>query len=263
MALTKLAEHKADYSDEEFAPIVEHLASAVFWPSALMLFCRLTEFPVTEDLVFCLMTRAVDHSLAIVGLMQLAGHPLGGQFIMQHSALLRPAAERWPAQVLTLVLLLFQNPGHRRIFEYDPGFAPLLRALIVFGDSNVRNGVMKLFTLLRIEKEFAYAVGDCRLLPVIAVAAGSDETLLDAWLAIAGKIAVVFVHDLITCLPFVIGLLDRPPLLAGTLAFLVQIAEFPDAAAELKKAKVDKKIKGMKLQRDLAFLGKAVTSALK
>jgi hypothetical protein len=133
--------------------------------------------------------------------------------------------------VLTLVLLLFQNPGHRRIFEYDAGFAPFLRGL-------------KPFTLLRVEKEFACAVGDFRLLPMIAVAAGSGKTLLDGWLAIAGKIVVVFVHDLIACLPFVIGLLDGPPLLAGTLPFLVQITEFPEAATELKKAKVKNKSRG-------------------
>jgi hypothetical protein len=113
-------------------------------------------------------------------------------------------------------------------------FVTLSKPLAVTGKVAVYTAIIRLFGIIRMEKE----------------------------LAVTGKVAIVFIKDFVTCLPFVIGLLDRPVLLVGTLAFLGQLVELPEVA-ELKKAKVDKKIKEMKLQPKFAVLEKAVISALK
>jgi hypothetical protein len=84
MALANLVAVKSAYSEEEIAPVFQHLANGVFWPSAMILLSRLTEYPITDELVYLLTLRAAESRLANIVLMQISGNPLGGGLILKY-----------------------------------------------------------------------------------------------------------------------------------------------------------------------------------
>jgi hypothetical protein len=194
----------------------------------------------------------------------MAENPLGGGLILKYRSAWAPAAETFPGLIFVLVLLLARNKGQLQFLESDSAFPRLLRSLAATGDREVIAGIPKLLAPMRLNKSFAYAAGDCRLFPVLAVAVGTDELLRRWWFEFAGKLApIAFVSDLVLCERFMIALLDEEALVAVVLGFIASLCAIPEYAAALKKSGVAKKVAGKKFTGELSAIAKTITVALK
>jgi hypothetical protein len=265
MGLAQLAPIKATYTAEDFQPVMAHLASGVFWPSALILLLRLREYPITDELLYLLTVRAAESPLALLVLMQLTNSPLASGLILKYRTNLEIPAARFPTLTFSLLVTLCHTLGQKQFFECDTKFPELLRVFVATGNPEILLGIVRLLRAMRMNKELAYAIGDCRLLPVFAVAIskGQDPALPAAFLAFELQVAkVMFLRDFLTCQRVVLEMLDRPDLVEPVLILLNQLLVWPDSRASLKAAGIAKKIAAHKGNPKVADIAQKVLTGL-
>jgi hypothetical protein len=246
-ALAHLAKVKPTYDAAEFAILIAHLQSGVVGSYALSLISRLADFPMSDELVLGLVTRAAETRLAAVTLFRVASITSGRELIVKYRDRFFRIADAFPNEAFRTFALIWGDPAHRQLFALDPGFPEFLTALVKAKDNLILVGFSKIFQFLPLDTEFVYEMDDAGFFAAYtAVIAGVKELkpVVVFSYVMATLIAVACPDRLMDCKDALIRLLDRDDAVLKVLDIFAQILKYPWCRFELKGSQFPEKLRG-------------------
>jgi hypothetical protein len=244
--LAQFAKLKRTYDANEFSSVLTHLRSGVIGSYALTLISRLTDFPMSDELVLGLLARGAESRLAAVTLFRVASVTSGRELIIKYRDRFFRIAEPFPNETFRILALMWADPAQRQIFAVDPAFPQFLTTLVKAKDTLILVGFSKVFQFLPVDKELVYEMGEAGFFTAYtAVIAGVNEPkpLAVFSYVMARLIAVACPDELLDCKDRLIRLLDRDNAVLNVLDIFAQVLKYPWCAFELKGSQLAEKLK--------------------